>query len=73
MIFGGPLAYESKHKQKITQREVFVAEPAMPTYLRWSDAVIKSIVRTTRTASPSLGDARWLSTQLLAPSASRGS
>ena len=40
MIFGGPLACESKRKQKVTQREVFAAEPATPTYLRWSDATI---------------------------------
>jgi len=40
MIFGGPLACESKHKEKITRREVFVAEPVMPTYLRRSDAMI---------------------------------
>ena len=40
MIFGGPLACESKHKHKVTQREVFAAEPATPTYLRWSDNAI---------------------------------
>jgi hypothetical protein len=73
MIFGGPLACESKRKQKIMRREVFAAETATSTYLRWSDAAIKSIVTTTRTTSPSQGDARWLWTQLLAPSAARGS
>ena len=40
MIFGGPLACEPKRKQKVTQREVFAAEPATPTYLRWPNAMI---------------------------------
>ena len=40
MIFGGPTACESKRKQKTTRREVFAAEPATPTYLRWSDSPI---------------------------------
>ena len=40
MIFGGPLACESKRKQKVTQREVFAAEPVTPTYLWWSNAAI---------------------------------
>jgi hypothetical protein len=40
MIFGGPTAYDSKRRQKLTRREVYVAEPAMPAFLRWSRSPI---------------------------------
>jgi hypothetical protein len=40
MIFGGPAAYESKRQQKLTRREVLFTEPAVPRYLRWSEAPI---------------------------------
>nr|AAM08549.1 Hypothetical protein with similarity to putative retroelement [Oryza sativa Japonica Group]AAM74436.1 Hypothetical protein similar to putative retroelements [Oryza sativa Japonica Group]AAP53204.1 retrotransposon protein, putative, Ty3-gypsy subclass [Oryza sativa Japonica Group] len=40
-IFGGPLAYESKRKQKLTKRENNVVQPDTPQYLRWSETVIK--------------------------------
>nr|AAX96316.1 retrotransposon protein, putative, Ty3-gypsy sub-class [Oryza sativa Japonica Group]ABA91738.1 retrotransposon protein, putative, Ty3-gypsy subclass [Oryza sativa Japonica Group] len=40
-IFGGPLAYESKRKQKLTEREINVIQPNMPQYLRWSEIAIK--------------------------------
>ena len=33
MIFGGAVAYDSKHCQKLTCREVYTAKPAMPTFL----------------------------------------
>jgi hypothetical protein len=33
MIFGGPMAYKSKCRQKLTFWEVYVAEPAMPSFL----------------------------------------
>jgi len=32
-IFGGPTACESRHRKRVTCREVFIAEPAMPAYL----------------------------------------
>ena len=34
-IFGGPLAYESKRKQKLTEREINAVQPNTPQYLRW--------------------------------------
>ena len=40
MIFGGPAAYESQCKQKVTRREVFAAEPTTPAFLRWSESAI---------------------------------
>ena len=40
MIFGGTVAYVSKRHQKITCREVYVAEPATPSFLRWSESAI---------------------------------
>nr|AAV31299.1 putative polyprotein [Oryza sativa Japonica Group]AAV32107.1 putative polyprotein [Oryza sativa Japonica Group] len=40
-IFGGPLAYESKRKQKLTEREINVVQPNTPQYLQWSEIAIK--------------------------------
>ena len=40
MIFRGSEAYDSKHRQKITRREVYATEPATPTFLQWSDSAI---------------------------------
>ena len=40
MIFGGPEAYGSKHRQKLTRQEVYKAEPAMPVFLKWSGSPI---------------------------------
>jgi len=40
LIFGGPTACESKHEHKVMHKEVFAAEPATPTYLRWSESAI---------------------------------
>jgi len=40
MIFDGMVAYESKHRQKIAHREIYTAEPAMPSFLRWSESTI---------------------------------
>nr|AAT69666.1 putative polyprotein [Oryza sativa Japonica Group] len=40
-IFGGPLAYESKRKQKLTEREINAVQPSTPQYLRWSEITIK--------------------------------
>nr|CAE01771.2 OSJNBa0027H06.4 [Oryza sativa Japonica Group] len=40
-IFGGPLAYESKRKQKLTEREINAIQPDTPQYLRWSETAIK--------------------------------
>ena len=35
MIFGGPEAYGSKHRQKLTRQEVYKAEPTTPAFLKW--------------------------------------
>jgi hypothetical protein len=42
MIFGGPVAYESKHWQKLTAREVNAAAlgEAAPVFLKWSKTTI---------------------------------
>ena len=40
MIFDGAAAYDSKRCQKLTRREVYTAEPAMPSFLRWSESAI---------------------------------
>ena len=31
MIFGGSVAYDSNHRQKLAHREVYMAEPTMPS------------------------------------------
>jgi hypothetical protein len=40
MIFGGPMAYESRRRKKLTRREVYTAESATPSFLRWSKSAI---------------------------------
>src|SRR5438128_1852133 len=40
MIYGGPAAYESKRKQKLTTREINAVIPITPKYLKWSEAPI---------------------------------
>ena len=40
MIFGGSAAYDSKHRQKLACHEVYTAEPAVPTFLQWSEFAI---------------------------------
>ena len=40
MIFGGLEAYDSKRRQKIARREVYMAKPATPAFLRWSESTI---------------------------------
>src|SRR5438132_14064860 len=40
MIFGGPVAYESKRKQKLVAREIIAFTPAAPKYLKWSELTI---------------------------------
>ena len=40
MIFGGSAAYDSKHRQKLARRKVYMAEPATPSFLRWSESAI---------------------------------
>ena len=36
MIFEGSVAYDSKRCQKLVRREVYTAEPVVPSFLRWS-------------------------------------
>jgi hypothetical protein len=33
MIFGGPVAYDTKRCRKLEHREVYAAKPATPAYL----------------------------------------
>ena len=40
MIFGGSVAYDSKRHQKLACREVYMAKPAKPSFLRWSKSAI---------------------------------
>ena len=40
MIFGRTVAYDSKRRQKIARHKVYVAEPAMSSFLRWSESTI---------------------------------
>ena len=42
MIIAGPTAHESKHQQKLTDREVNEATlgDAIPAFLKWSETVI---------------------------------
>jgi hypothetical protein len=40
MIFDGPESYASKDRQKLKRREVYKAEPAMPTFLKWPGSAI---------------------------------
>nr|ABA97711.1 retrotransposon protein, putative, Ty3-gypsy subclass [Oryza sativa Japonica Group] len=40
-IFGGPLTYESKRKQKLTEWEINTVQLDTPQYLRWSETTIK--------------------------------
>ena len=37
MIFGGSTAYDSKRRQKLVRRKVYMAKPA---FLRWSESAI---------------------------------
>ena len=39
-IFGGPHGYKPKCKQKLTDREINMATPTVPNYLRWSEVSI---------------------------------
>jgi hypothetical protein len=40
MIFGSPVTYESRRQHKLERREVYIAKPAMPTFLNWSRSAI---------------------------------
>ena len=40
MIFGGSAAYDSKRRQKLVRYEVYTAESATPTFLRWSESAL---------------------------------
>ena len=40
MIFRGSAAYNSKHRQKVTRCEVYMAEPVTPPFLRWLESAI---------------------------------
>ena len=37
---GVTAAYDSKRHQKLARHEVYTAEPAMPSFLRWSESAI---------------------------------
>jgi hypothetical protein len=39
-IYGGPDSYESRRKQKRTDRELMAVSPATPEYLKWSVVTI---------------------------------
>ena len=40
MIFGVSVAYDSKSHQKLAHCEVYTTEPAMPSFLQWSEFAI---------------------------------
>ena len=40
MIFRGSVAYDSKRCQKLARREVYTAEPTVPSFLRWLESAI---------------------------------
>ena len=40
MIFRGSVAYDSKRHQKVARREVYMAQPATPPFLLWSESAI---------------------------------
>ena len=40
MIFEGSVAYDSKCRQKLARREIYMAELAAPTFLRWLESTI---------------------------------
>ena len=40
MIFRGSAAYDSKHCQKVARHEVYMAQPATPPFLWWSESTI---------------------------------
>ena len=40
MISRGLAAYDSKHRQKLAHHKVYTAEPATPSFLRWSESAI---------------------------------
>jgi hypothetical protein len=40
MIFGGPVAYDSRRQRKLERREVYATEPATPAFLDWSRLAI---------------------------------
>ena len=40
MIFEGSASYDSRHRQKLARREVYTAEPAVPSFLRWLESAI---------------------------------
>lgn len=39
-IFGGPLAYKSKRKQKLADREINAVQLEVPQYMCWSEIAI---------------------------------
>ena len=40
MIFGGSTAYDSRRRQKVAHREVYITGSATPAFLRWSESAI---------------------------------
>jgi hypothetical protein len=39
-MFGGPSTYESKRQQKLAFHDVYTIEPAVSSYLKWSESAI---------------------------------
>ena len=39
-VFGGSVAYDSKHRQKLARRKFYMAKPVAPSFLRWSESAI---------------------------------
>jgi hypothetical protein len=40
MIFGGPVAYDSRRQRKLERQEVYAVKPATPAFLDWSGSAI---------------------------------
>jgi hypothetical protein len=63
LIFGGPSVDMSNSQRKQERHEVLVAEKAPPPSSIGQETPSPSVVRITRTASPTQDSNRWLSTR----------
>jgi len=68
MVFGGPAAYESKHRQKLKAKEVKVAAlgEAVLVFLKWLETMITFNRKDHPDYIPQLGPSSLSSTQSLA-------